>query len=165
MRTTDFLRFTRVAVVTLLVLALGTPVFAHANDDDDTCSPARLNGLYVFSARGFVAPPGVPAFPKAIVELIRFDGVANVTVPAVTVAVDNQPLGFASPGASGIYTVSDLVPPDAACLGTLTFSSGNTFNLVFAREHPGTIWMIQTNVNSSNVVMNVFQGIATKTAR
>ena len=166
MRTKDPLWFARVAVVVLLVLTMGTPVFGRDNDDDDTCSQARLNGLYVFSASGFVAPPGVVAFPKAIVELIRFDGAGNVTVPAVTVAIDNQPLRFFSPSESGTYTVADLAPADGACLGTLLFtSSGNAFNLVFSREHARTIWLIQTNVASGNVVTNVFQGQATKIAR
>jgi hypothetical protein len=163
MRTPDSLRLTRVAVVLVLVLAVATPVFGQ---DDDECSLARLNGLYVFSASGFVTPPGVPAFPKAIVELIRFDGAGHVTTPAVTVAIDNQALISASPGAPGTYTVADLLSPDGACAGTLTFiGSNNTFNLVIPREHAKTIWMIQTNVTPGNVVTNVFQGTATKIAR
>jgi hypothetical protein len=155
----------RVTVAMLLVLSMGTRVFAHDNEGRNDCSFATLNGLYVFSARGFVTPPGATPFPKAIVELIRFDGDGNVTTPAVTTAIDNQPLIAASPGGPGHYTVVDLVPPDGACLGTLTFTaSGITFNLVIPREGAKTIWLIQTNVTPGNVVTNVFQGTAVKIA-
>jgi hypothetical protein len=150
-----------VVMILLAVMAV-TPAFAR---DDDDCSAATLNGLYVFSARGFVTPPGATPFPKAIVELLRFDGDGNVTTPAVTTAIDNQPLIAASPGGPGHYTVVDLVPPDGACLGTLTFTaSGITFNLVIPREGAKTIWLIQTNVTPGNVVTNVFQGTAVKIA-
>lgn len=157
----------RVTVVVLLLLSIGTPVLARDNDaHDDDCSFATLNGLYVFSARGFVTPPGMTPFPKAIVELIRFDGAGHVTTPAVTTAIDNQVLIATSPGGTGHYTVADLDPPDGACLGTLTFTaSGITFNLVIPREGDAkTIWLIQTNVNAANVVTNVFQGTAVKIA-
>jgi hypothetical protein len=155
----------RVMVTVLLVLSMGTRVLAHDNEGRNDCSFATLNGLYVFSAHGFVTPPGATPFPKAIVELIRFDGDGNVTTPAVTTAIDNQPLIAASPGGPGHYTVADLVPPDGACLGTLTFpASGITFNLVIPREGAKTIWLIQTNVTPGNVVTNVFQGTAVKIA-
>jgi hypothetical protein len=150
-----------VVMILLAVMAV-TPAFAR---DDDDCSAATLNGLYVFSARGFVTPPGATPFPKAIVELLRFDGDGNVTTPAVTTAIANQALIAASPGGPGHYTVSDLVPADRACLGTLTFTgSGITFNLVISREGAKTIWLIQTNFNPGNVVGNVFQGTAVKIA-
>jgi hypothetical protein len=47
------------------------------------------------------------------------------------------------------------------CLGTLTFSSGNAFNL-FIPLNGARIWMIQTNPNNSG---NVFEGTARKIAR
>jgi hypothetical protein len=156
----------RVTVAVLLVLSMGTRVLAHDNEGRNDCSFATLNGLYVFSASGFVTPPGATPVPKAIIELIRFDGDGHVTTPAVSLRVDSQPITFLSPGASGIYTVADLVPPDGACLGTLTFfdALGNTFNLVISREGAKTIWLIQTNFNPGNVVGNVFQGTAVKIA-
>ncbi len=148
-------------LVTLLALTVRTPAFARDNGD---CSLATLNGLYVFSASGFVTPPGGTPFPKAIVELIRFHGDGTVSTPAVTLAVDNQQLVSLSPGASGHYTVADLAPPDGACLGTLTFSSGNAFNLVIPSEGAKKIWVIQSNVTPANIVTNVFQGAAVKIA-
>jgi hypothetical protein len=161
MRTKYSPRLPRVVMVILLVLGVRTPAFGR---DNDACSLATLDGLYVFSATGFVTPPGVAAVPKAIVELIRFNGDGTVTTPAVTLRVDSQPVTSASPGSPGTYTVADLVPPDGACLGTLPFASGNTFNLVIPREGKRKIWLIQTNFNPGNVG-NIFQGTATKIAR
>src|SRR5207249_6102092 len=99
---------------------------------------------------------------KAIVELIRFSGDGTVTVPSVTLSV-NGAITSASPGAPGTYTVAELVPPDDVCLGTLTFSSGNAFNL-FIPLKGARIWMIQTNLNPNNSG-NVFEGTARKIAR
>ena len=144
-------------VILLLVLTLGSPAFAQ----DHHCSPSALHGLYVFSATGFVTPPGVAAVPKAIVELIRFNGDGTLTTPTVTLAVDSQPAISHSPASPGTYTVTDLIPPDAACLGTLTFSDGIAFNLVIPRNGAERIWLIQTNFNPGNVG-NVFQGTAVK---
>lgn len=42
--------------------------------NDAHCSSRILDGLYVFSASGDVIPASGPAQPKAIVEVIRFDG-------------------------------------------------------------------------------------------
>jgi len=158
----------RVIVIVLLVMLMAAPVFARDNDGrDDDCSQATLKGLYVFAASGFATPPGATPVPKAIVELIRFNGDGTVTTPAVSLRVDTQAITFASPGAPGTYTVADLVPPDGACLGTLAFHDmlGNTFNLVIPRDGAKTIWLIQTNFNApANVVGNVFQGTAVKIA-
>jgi len=164
MRTNDSLRLARATLLILLIVGVGTPAMGHDNDE---CSRATLNGLYLFSATGFVTPPGVTPFPKAIVELIRFDGDGNVTTPAVTVAVAGRPLTFLEPGATGTYTVTDVVPPDRACLGTVMFNdqTHNTFNMIIP---PGakTISLIQSNVTADNsaTVTNVFQGTATKIA-
>ena len=89
-------------------------------------------------------------------------GDGTVTVPSVTLSV-NGAITSASPGAPGTYTVAELVPPDDVCLGTLTFSSGNAFNL-FIPLKGARIWMIQTNLNPNNSG-NVFEGTARKIAR
>jgi len=159
MTTSRSARILRTVMVILLALTVGTPAFAH----DHGCSLSALHGLYVFSATGFVTPSGVAAVPKAIVELIRFNGDGTVTTPAVTLTVDSQAPLALSPGAPGTYTVADLAPRDAACLGTLTFSGGNTFNLVFPHDGEPRIWLIQTNPNPGNVG-NVLQGAAVKIA-
>jgi hypothetical protein len=162
-----FLRI--ITVVALLVLPMATAAAAHDDDGrgDDGCSLATLDGLYVFSASGFVTPPGVTPFPKAIVELIRFHGDGTVTTPTVTVAVTGRPLTSLSPGATGTYTVDALVPPDRACVGTLAFNdaTGNTFNMIIP-SGAGKISLIQTNVTSgdSPTVTNVFEGTAVKIA-
>ena len=160
MTTSRSARILRMVVVILLTLTVGPPAFAHDHD----CPLSALHGLYVFSATGFVTPAGVAAVPKAIVELIRFNGDGTLTTPAVTLTLDSQPALSHSPGSSGTYTVIDLVPPDAACLGTLTFSDGIAFNLVIPRNGDQRIWLIQTNPNPGNVG-NVFQGTAVKIAR
>jgi hypothetical protein len=58
---------------------------AAVADDGRTCTAATLSGSYVFRATGWGMPLGVWA-PKAIVELIRFNGDETLTVPAATVA-------------------------------------------------------------------------------
>jgi len=158
MRTRYLAQLPGVVVVILLILAAGTPVSGHEHG----CSPDTLDGLYVFSATGFVTPPGAAAIPKAIVELIRFDGNGSVTVPSVTLSV-NGAITSLSPGAPGIYTVAELVPPDGVCVGTLTFTSGNAFNLFFPLNG-ARIWMIQTSLNPNNSG-NVFEGTARKIVR
>lgn len=158
MRTKHVSRLPGVVLVVLLIVVVGTPAFGH----DHGCSLATLDGLYVFSATGFVTPQGAAAVPKAIVEVIRFHGDGTVTTPAVTVSV-NGAITSASPGAPGTYTVSELVPPDDACVGTLTFSSGTAFSLFIPLEG-AKIWMIQTNINPNNSG-NVFEGTAKKIAR
>jgi hypothetical protein len=158
MRTKYLSRLPGAVLVILLILAAGSPALGH----EPGCSLATLDGLYVFSATGFVTPPGAAAIPKAIVELIRFSGDGTVTVPSVTLSV-NGAITSASPGAPGTYTVAELVPPDDVCLGTLTFSSGNAFNL-FIPLKGARIWMIQTNLNPNNSG-NVFEGTARKIAR
>ena len=90
-----------------------------------TCSPRAATNIV-----------GGTGQPKAIVEVIDFDGNGALTVPAATVSI-NGTIVHPPPGA-GTYTVA----PD--CTGTLTFSSGLTFDLFLA---PGgrEFFMIQTN--------------------
>jgi hypothetical protein len=120
--------------------------------DENSCTSDTLRGRYVFTARGFTIVAGV-AQPKAIVEVIDFDGNGEVSVPLVTLSVNGLILRF-SPGASGTYTLDD------ACTGTLEFADTlqTSFEIV-ASAGGNEVWMIQTNPNT------VFQGTATRTLR
>jgi len=101
----------------------------------------------VFSATGYTIVAGV-AQPKAIVELIRFNGDGTLTVPGATRSI-NGVIGQVPAGGTGTYTLG------ADCIGTLAFTGGPTFD-VFASPKGEDLWMIQTNPNS------VFQGNVTR---
>jgi hypothetical protein len=151
MRTKGCSWLTGLVSAALLTVAVGGPAFGNGHD---RCTVDALDGLYVFTATGFSVPtPPTPALPKAIIELIRFNGDGTLTVPGVTVSL-NGVIPSVPPGGIGTYTVAD-VPGDEACAGTIVFASGTSFNTVFA-HNAKTIWMIQTNPT------NVFQGTATK---
>lgn len=141
-----------VLTVPLIILA-GSPVIASGQE----CTPALLNGLYVFTATGFSLPtPPGPALPQAIVELIRFNGDGSATVPGVSLSL-NGTIIVLPPGGTGAYTVADLAPKDDACVGNITFSSAGNPSLNFAVSRKAdTIWLISRNPNT------VFQGTATK---
>jgi hypothetical protein len=160
MRTNQCTLLPGVALAVLLALLVGSPVSGHDNDGHgQRCTVDTLDGLYVFSATGFVTPATAPARPKAIVELIRFNGDGTVSVPGGAVSLPAATGGTQTssiqPGETGTYTVADLVPPDGLCTGTLTFPSGPSHDL-FIPLNGERIWTIQTNPN------NVFQGTATK---
>ena len=72
-----------------MALAVSGVAQAHDDDDEDACSNATLHGLYAFTASGFNIVAGVLQ-PKAIVELIRFNGdkAGTLTVPAATVSIN-----------------------------------------------------------------------------
>jgi hypothetical protein len=142
------------------VLCVCLPGIAKA-DTTNRCGDDILKGTYVFSASGFTrapgSPPGTPWVPKAIVEVIQFDGDGKVITPAVTVA---NPFGdsgaILSPaqgGAPGDYSIAD------DCGGTLHFSDANnvTFNIRVEPPRGEKIWLIQTFPAN-----NVFQGTATR---
>jgi hypothetical protein len=132
--------------VLVAAMLLGTCSIGLA---DNGC-PIRemaLRGNYVFVASGFTIVGGV-AQPKAIVEVINFNGDGTLTVPSATVSINGTILK-STPGGAGNYTV------DASCTGTISFTGGPSFDIVLSTKWD-TIWMIQTNQN------NVFQGIATK---
>lgn len=122
---------------------------AQADERDKGCSLKTLDGSYAFTASGFNIVAGV-AQPKAIVELIEFNGDGTLSVPAATVSV-NGAIIRTPPGGVGTYTIED------DCTGTITFN-GPTFD-VFISRHGDTILMIQTNPNT------VFQGTATRLSR
>ena len=130
-----------------LALCLSGAAFA---DNGPMCRVWRLNGLYLFSATGYNIVPGAaePSQPKAIVELIRFNGDGTLSVPGATRSV-NGVIGRSPPGGTGIYAL------DADCRGTLSFTNGPSFDIYVA---PGEqdLWMIQTNDNT------VLQGNVTK---
>ena len=135
-----------------LMIMVGNPEIANGAE----CTPALLNGLYVFTATGFAVPtPAGPAQPQAIVELIRFKGDGTASTPGVSLSL-NGTIVVLLPGDAGAYTVADLVPREDACVGNVTFSvSGARLNFVVSRSAQ-TMWLIQRNANT------VFQGTATK---
>src|ERR1700719_3604869 len=100
----------------MATLALVIPSVSQAKDNDDdgkVCRDSTLHGLYVFTASGFNIVGGV-AQPKAIVELIHFNGDGSLTVPASTVSI-NGVITRSPPDGPGSYTVG------ADCTGSLVF--------------------------------------------
>jgi hypothetical protein len=126
-------------------MALGVSGVALAND----CTLKSLHGTYVFTASGYNFVAGV-AQPKAIVEVIDFNGDGTLSVPAATRSV-NGVVAVTPPGGVGTYTV------DAGCTGTITFG-GPAFD-IFISPRAEKIWMIQTNSDT------VFEGISESTQR
>jgi hypothetical protein len=120
----------------------------QSNRDDDVCGVETLRGTYVFAARGFNIVAGV-AQPKAIVEVVEFNGDGTLSVSAATRSI-NGVIGRSAPGIR-TYTVEN------DCSGTILFD-GPAFD-IFTSPDAEVIWMIQTNPNS------VFQGTATRTSR
>jgi hypothetical protein len=140
-------------LVTAMVLGPSDVVLAN-----DKCLVNTLHGLYVFSATGFIIPAApASAQPKAIVELIRFNGDGSLDVPGATRSL-NGVITQVPGGGTGSYTLATLVPADRGCVGTLTFlPSGPHFDLFLPLDGK-EIWMIQTDAG------NVFQGTASKLA-
>ena len=143
------------ATLAATLLALAGPALAHANPG--SCSSWMLKGRYVFTASGFTrapaAPPGTPWVPKAILEVLQFNGNGTVLTPAVTAANPFGDLGsvMAPPsGAPGEYTVN------ADCTGTVHFLDPNNVTFaIYVEAYGQTIRMIQTNPSN-----NVFEGAA-----
>jgi len=127
-------------------MALGVSGVALA-DNDCTFKTLMLHGSYVFAAKGYNIVAGV-AQPKAIVEVIVFNGDGTLSVPAATRSV-NGVIARTPPGGTGSYTV------EAGCTGTLAFLNGPSFD-IFISPKGDKLWMIQTDPNS------VLQGTATK---
>lgn len=130
------------------IVALSATGAAVAGQDDNGCSLKTLSGRYVFTARGFNIVSGVPQ-PKAILEIVDFNGDGTLAVPAVTVSI-NGTVTRGTPS-TGTYTV------DEGCTGTIAFG-GPTYD-IFVEQTGKEIWLIQTNQNT------VFQGTATRTER
>ena len=141
-------RFTKHALVAVTIAA-GLSTVAVAHDDDRACSLATLHGTYMFAASGFNIVGGA-AQPKAIVEVIEFNGDGTLSVPAATRSV-NGVITQIPPGGTGNYIL------EAGCTGTLAFAAGPSFD-IFTTPGSKTIWMIQTNPNT------VLQATATRVA-
>jgi hypothetical protein len=122
--------------------------FAPAEGERRACTVGTLRGSYVFSASGFNIVGGVQQ-PKAIVEVIVFNGDGTLDVPAATVSLNG--VIIRSLHSVGTYTVEDN------CSGTVSFN-GPTYD-IFLSKDADDISMIQTNPNT------VFQGLATRTSR
>ena len=135
-------------------LACASPVPCAA---PDVRWKARSSTECVFAASGFIIPASGPAQPKAILEWIRFNGDGTVFVAGATRSL-NGVVAQIPGGGGGGYTVTDLVPQDGGCAGTLTFAP-LTFDLFIQSKGEEKIWIIQTNPN------NVFQGTATRVSR
>jgi hypothetical protein len=133
-----------------LSLAAGLASSTALADGRHECSLKTLRGAYRFHADGYTIVNGV-AQPKAIIETLVFDGEGNLTTPAVSVSL-NGAIMQPPQGAPGVYTV------DADCTGTITFVSGQTFDLQIypSGNH---INLLQTNANS------VMQGTAARVSR
>jgi hypothetical protein len=115
---------------------------------DDGCGVRTLRGTYIFAATGFNIVAGA-ALPKAIVEVIDFNGDGTLSVPAATLSANGVIVRTVN--GVGTYTVED------DCSGTILFA-GPAFD-IFVSPDAEEIWMIQTNPNS------VFEGRATRTSR
>ncbi len=136
-----------------LVVIFGSPAMAHA--DDQQCGAQRLNGLYVFSAAGYNIVGGVTV-PKALVEVIEFNGDRTLDTPGVTVSIDGNllPPGHPGPGSSGHYDLG-IASAGGFCIGAVTFNDGNQFDL-YLSPNGNEGWMIQTNAIFATGA--VFQG-------
>jgi hypothetical protein len=139
--------FARSAVLAMF-LAVGMCGTAFADDDAPRCTLRTLHGRYVFSARGFMISAGVVQ-PKALVEVIDFNGDGTLAVPGATRSVGGV-ITRSNPSV-GSYTVT------SDCVGTITFA-GPTFD-IFISPRGNQLWLIQTNPD------NVFEGSATRISR
>ena len=92
---------------------VGASSFAPAKPERRACTLRTLRGSYVFSATGFNIVGGVQQ-PKAIVEVIVFNGDGTLDVPAATVSLNGAIIR--SLPSTGTYTVED------DCSGTITFN-------------------------------------------
>ena len=139
----------RAAMVTATRTARRRPASHRRKTGDSSSLGANsFRGSYVFSATGFNIVGGVPQ-PKAIVEVIAFNGDGTLDVPAATVSLNG--LIIRSFAGSGTYTVED------DCSGTVTFN-GPAYD-IFLSPDGDDISMIQTNPNT------VSQGLATRISR
>lgn len=140
-------RCRRIAGAAALVAAVFAGLPAQASD---SCGVQSLSGLYVFSASGASIVAGA-AQPKAIVELIRFNGDGTLLVGGATRSL-NGVIAQIPPGGTGTYTL------EADCRGSLAFTGGPSFD-IFASPKGTEFWMIQTNAD------NVFEGGVKRVSR
>jgi hypothetical protein len=134
--------------LSVVVLAFSIASVGHADPDRKMCHVGTLRGSYVFTANGYNIVNGVSQ-PKAIVELIDFDGNGGLSVPGATRSV-NGVITRTPPGGTGTYEFIE------SCAGDLQFGPGGPTYDFFTSPAADTIWMIQTNTNT------VFEGTAEK---
>jgi hypothetical protein len=137
-------------------LALGMVGLAQADEDDNGkgCSLSTLGDVYLFSASGFNIIGGV-AQPKAVVELIRFNGDGTLTGGPATASI-NGTITRSPAGGLGNYTVA------TNCTGALDFGPPTHFTYdFFIAPKAAYLVMIQTG----GPVPGVFQGTADKLSR
>jgi hypothetical protein len=138
------------------MLALSMVGLAQADNDDNgkACSLSTLDSLYLFSASGFNIIGGV-AQPKAVVELIRFNGDGTLTGGPATASI-NGTITRSPAGGLGSYTVA------TNCTGTLDFGPPTHFTYdFFIAPKAAYLVMIQTG----GPVPGVLQGTADKLSR
>jgi hypothetical protein len=138
------------------ILALGMVGLAQADNDDNgkACSLSTLDSLYLFSASGFNIIGGV-AQPKAVVELIRFNGDGTLTGGPATASI-NGTITRSPAGGLGNYTAA------TNCTGTLDFGPPTHFTYdFFIAPKAAYLVMIQTG----GPVPGVLQGTADKLSR
>jgi hypothetical protein len=137
----------RTLIAVALTVAMTGAASAENEDRGKPCGSTTLKGSYVFTASGFTIVGGVGQ-PKAIMELIDFNGDGTLTVPGGVLSVNGNIIPIA-PNGVGNYTVG----PD--CTGTLVFTPGPNFSFVVDSDGKSGV-MIQTNPT------NVFQGTLTR---
>ena len=106
-------RWTRtgLAAAVLLLMVIGSSGLGHAHD---RCTVAALDGLYVFTATGFSIPTPTTSAPKAIVELIRFNGDSTLIVHRlreVRLGLDDG-LGLGQAHAQPVQLLAPLLQPE-----------------------------------------------------
>jgi hypothetical protein len=131
-----------------LALAAGLTLPSMALADE--CTAETIRGVYMFHASGYNIMSGTP-LPKAIIETLVFDGLGNVSTPAVSLSI-NGAIIQPPQGSPGNYTV------DADCTGTLTFADGPKFDLQIT-PNGKQINLLQTNPAT------VMQGTAQRVSR
>ena len=151
-------QYTAKLVVAAAAMVLAASGVARAHDDEDDrkgCSVATLDQLYLFTASGF-NNIGTAVQPKAIVELITFNGDGTITGGKTTVSLNGTILH--SNNTPGTYTL------DRDCTGHVEFRDGGAnpeFDLYVAFKG-SQIQMIQTK---QTVGAPVFQGAAERISR
>ena len=149
----------RTSLAVILPVVVSLPGLAHADPTRKCRDNDILKGQYVLTASGFTRPvnggPGTPWVPKALVEVIHFNGDGTLTTPMVTIANSLGDTGTTvdppEGGAPGQYSIND------DCTGTVRFLDPNrvTYRIIIDPPSGDTIWLIQTNPPN-----NVIQGTA-----
>ena len=108
------------------------------------CNQHTLNGRYIFTASGFYRPaPGTPWVPKAIFEVLVFNGDGTIDAPFVTLANPSGDTGVVTPPSTGegTYTLNE------DCTGTINFAGPPypAYTIFVSPRGADEIWMILTN--------------------